>query len=175
MYEHGVGVSKDKNKAQKWLLEAKDNKHSHAIYEYALQIGESNDSQLYWSLIKQSADLGFKDAQYLIALRYRDEYIHWLKVSADSGSSAAQLELSNQYSSGVILPKDEKSSSTWLQLAAINGNAKAKSTVGNKKKNEKENNKYIYDSSTKEGRKLIESRAKAGDAEAQYLDRKSVV
>ena len=141
----------------KQKLSQKDFAAAHAIY---LSLANQNDAKACYNLglmyhdgdgVKQdmdeavkwytkSADLNYKEAQYMLAsLVFRRE-IHsipyeraaqYYQQAAEQGHVKSQLNLGMLYFSGDVIPQDLAESFKWLSLAASNNNSEAQGYMAN--------------------------------------------
>ncbi|CAG8622665.1 5611_t:CDS:2 [Rhizophagus irregularis] len=91
-------------------------------------------------LFKEAADKGVPDAQLRYAfalsdkngpLKYNlEEFVKYLTMAADNGNTAAQFNLGDLYFNGKLgISKDEEKGLSYLKLAAIKGQPKARAML----------------------------------------------
>ncbi|CAI2187052.1 5592_t:CDS:2 [Funneliformis geosporum] len=91
-------------------------------------------------LFKEAADKGVPDAQlrYAFALSDKnsplkfdlDEFVKYLSMAADNGNTAAQFNLGDLYYNGKLgVPKEPQKGLSYLKLAAIKGQPKARAML----------------------------------------------
>ena len=82
----------------------------------------------------KAAELGSRDAQYLVGLMYSkgqgtaidyDQAGHWYRRAAEQGHAGAQTNLGFIYANGLGLPRDFAEAAYWYGQAADQGAAKA--------------------------------------------------
>ena len=102
----------------------------------AYNAGDYNKAFQLWM---QDAKLGEADAQYHIALLYRDgkgiskdlaEAVRWLRLSAEHGFDPGQTELGWFLSKGMGTPTDHVEARKWYEKAIVQGNVPAKNLLG---------------------------------------------
>ena len=104
-YGKGKGVEKNAIEAIEWYRRAAEMKHPEAYRQlgYCYESGfggVEKDVQKAFSLYLQAAELGDSDAQFVVALKFKDgvgvaknleESFAWMKKAADQGKFEAQL------------------------------------------------------------------------------------
>jgi uncharacterized protein len=85
-----------------------------------------------------AAEAGDPDAQYCVAILYRDgkgtpqneaRAIHWYRKAAERGHAEAQFELGRAYNEGTVIPQDDVEAARWYEQAAKRGHAKAQNLL----------------------------------------------
>jgi len=108
------GVSRDEGEAKKIYERAE---------KYEFGDGVKKDIERAVELYRESAEMGFAQAQYSLAFLLSDEKesLKWLTKSAENGYSDAQYELGIQYLYGYGVNPDLKKSIFWFEKSADNG------------------------------------------------------
>jgi TPR repeat protein len=132
LYENGMGVLKDIEKAIDWYTKCAEL----GLVEAQFLLGElycnKNDKKLAAKWIKKAAKQGHAKAQYKLSYIYNygrgvrkddKQAIKWCRKAAEQGYASAQLELGHQYSYGVSLSKDLLKAADWYTKAAKQGSA----------------------------------------------------
>ncbi len=107
LYEKGVGVEKDWNKAFLYYKESAEAglpEGESRLGHFLLDCGEA---------IEQDSNAAFQ----------------WLEKAANHGVAEAQATLGELYYQGSKLPKNNSQAARWLKQAADQGNAKAQETL----------------------------------------------
>ncbi|MGB2739426.1 MAG: tetratricopeptide repeat protein [Cognaticolwellia sp.] len=144
LYENGVGVLKDIEKAIDWYIKAAELGLAEAQY----LLGELYDNHCYinenyqqksanWT--EKAAEKGHVQAQYKLSYVYNygrgvhkdhKQAIKWCRKAAEQGYVSAQVELGNQYSYGVNLAEDLFKAVEWYKKAAKQGSTEAQCSLG---------------------------------------------
>jgi TPR repeat protein len=107
--------------------------------EEGLRAYRAGNRQKAFQLWMQDAQKGDTDAQYHIALCYRDgdavakdpqEALRWLKMSAERGFGSSQMELGRFYAVGLAGAVDGNEARKWYEKAIANGNVRARNLLG---------------------------------------------
>jgi uncharacterized protein len=109
----GLGVKRDPNGAQTWLLQANDS----GVPEAALALGDLS------ARTPASRD---KDANAKIVERA----VSWYQVAASAGVPSAQFKLANAYFAGAGIARDPAQALTWYGRAARQGLPEAQHAFG---------------------------------------------
>lgn len=134
-YELGIGVDKDPAAQMKWLHKSANQNYSHAQYKLGLihNTAKDYDQGFVWML--KAAMEGLPEAMYFVSLmsleglgtdKNEQDFISWMKKSAEAGYSKAQYELGIEYrnqDNGVEAHK-------WLAKASEQGHVKAQFNLG---------------------------------------------
>lgn len=134
MYDQGVGVLQDKERAAHWYEQAARNGHAGAQYNLgvALASGEGINSNMsdavrWW---ERAAELGNVDAQYNLGMVYFNGdgvqrstavAIRWWGAAAKNGDATAQYNLGVIYAQGDGVEKDLCEAARWWHSAADQG------------------------------------------------------
>lgn len=137
---------KDEDQAIFWLQQAADREDVEAKlalgFYYRFGALEHRNYQQSEMLIRQAAEQGNADAQYVLSRLYfegdecvevkKDESqaLRWLKQAAEKNHVDAQLDLGLRYKNGDGIDQDEERAVGWLQQAANQGNATAQLNLG---------------------------------------------
>jgi TPR repeat protein len=130
IYREGKKVPKDESAAFQWYLRAAKLADPQAYYQIGLafiygQLKQPKNRDLGADYLKQSAELGYMPAQYILASLYldgnevlgsRQQAMDYLMTAANAGWVDAQLKLAQaliQFS----LPQYDKAAFHWLQKA----------------------------------------------------------
>ena len=172
-YQKGNGVDKNAKTAAEWFVLAADQGHEMAIdkfhsiyskelekrakmgqvraqyelgncYFYAKEINRDAEEAAEW--YKKAMVQGHEEAKE----KFYTFYSKTLEKTAKEGDARAQYETGNAYLSGNSVKKDTETAAEWYLKAMSAGHEGAKEKF------------YTFYS------KLLEKRAKAGDAEAQF-------
>jgi TPR repeat protein len=109
----GIGVKRDPNGAQTWLLQAYDG----GVPEAALALGDLS------ARTPASRD---KEANTKIVERA----VSWFEVAAKAGVPSAQFKLANAYFAGAGIARDPAQALAWYTRAAQQGLPEAENAVG---------------------------------------------
>ena len=109
----GIGVKRDPNGAQTWLLQANDN----GVPEAALALGDLS------ARTPASRD---KEANAKIVERA----VSWFEVAARAGVPSAQFKLANAYFAGAGIARDPAQALAWYGRAAQQGLPEAENAFG---------------------------------------------
>ena len=109
----GIGVKRDPNGAQTWLLQANDS----GVPEAALALGDLS------ARTPASRD---KDANARIVERA----VSWFEVAARAGVPSAQFKLANAYFAGAGIARDPAQALAWYGRAAQQGLPEAENAFG---------------------------------------------
>jgi len=134
-YEYGKFTVIDYHEAYKWYkrgahFNSKDAMFSLAkCYLHGIGIEEDYDEGMKW--LKKSANSGHVKACLYLANRYyiynksskEEEFLafHYCLMAALNGDEEAEYQLSNFYSSGIGVEKDELEARKWMWAAACDG------------------------------------------------------
>lgn len=149
----GIGVQKDRQKANLMFCYAARMGHSGAEYAIGLAAYTTAQSLLRESVVddwtrlaaeqryrravewlSRAADSRHAGAQYLLGLMYayglgvkkdRAEAAKWFRFWSASGSAEEKYNLGVLYASGIGFPKDKREAARWNFRAATEGHAKA--------------------------------------------------
>jgi TPR repeat protein len=144
LYENGMGVLKDIEKAIDWYTNAAEV----GLVEAKYLLGELYDNYCYgnenykqkakkWT--EKAAKKGHVQAQYKLSYIYTyghgvhkdpKQAIKWCRKSAEQGYVSAQLGLGHQYSYGANLSKDLFKAAEWYTKAAKQGSTEAQCSLG---------------------------------------------
>lgn len=108
---------------------------------YHSGIGVVQDDAKAYNLLRKSAELGYADSQYLIAMRFltgndgaeepnHAEAVRWFEAAAAQGNGEAMYELSRCFLKGKGVTVDVDASINWLKRAADSGLAEAQCKLG---------------------------------------------
>ena len=163
--EHGRGIDAKPSEAATWYLKAAAQGvgqamfHLAALYAEGRGIEQSDEQALHWILlaeekgaadaanfrkkivknILQKAGSGDGDAQYMLAMMYREskgvsfsatESMRWMKKAAEHKNSNAAFELGRGFHFGLGADIDEVKAFYWYQIAAKNANKEAGLALG---------------------------------------------
>lgn len=107
--------------------------------EDALTAIEKQDYKTAYKLYKELADKGDAEAQYNLAIMYRQGKgikqdtkiaLEWFEKSAAQGLTNAEYYLGHLYDSGDGVPRDPQTAVSWYKKAAEKGNPLAQSNLG---------------------------------------------
>ncbi len=144
LYENGMGVLKDIEKAIDWYTKAAQE----GLVEAQFLLGQLYDNYCYinknykqkaskWT--EKAAKKGHVQAQYKLSYIYTyghgvhkdaKQAIKWCRKATEQDYVPAQLELGHQYSYGVSLSKDLLKASEWYTKAAKQGSIEAQCSLG---------------------------------------------
>lgn len=157
-YVKGEGVERDFEKALEWFLKAKENgcEFSDGAIKKLREILQEkeeviDDAEKLFSIgmdhirkkeyetavgyLKRAADKGWAEAQYMLALCYKDGYgvekdpretVKWAEKAANQGHVEAQYLIGVCYLEGNGVSEDMQKGDYWLEKAAAKGYKKAK-------------------------------------------------
>ncbi|XP_071314105.1 death ligand signal enhancer isoform X2 [Trachinotus anak] len=141
-YEKGRGVSKDKEKALSYYLQAAIGGHTQAQYRYAKLLLTSRRHQSLEELntaidlLEQAAAAGLTRAQVCLAsvfsqepVRDENKSVKYLKMAAESGDDTALLFLGQCYESGFGVQQNLRTAIEFYKRAAQTGNKQAQSLL----------------------------------------------
>lgn len=121
------------------------------LYEHGNGVGQ--DITRAVALYREAANKGFADSQFSLANiliegagsipKRVDEALMWYLQAADGGHIQSQFLVGSMLYQGDVVPKDDASATTWLELASHNGHFEAQSLLHVL---ESEANAGIYDS-----------------------------
>lgn len=94
MYQNGVGIEKDENKAFDYLMKAAEQSYPSA---------EFNIGRFY--MIGTGCDIDF------------DKALYWLTLAADHGNDQAAYSIGYMYLKGFGLPQDYKKAISWFEIS----------------------------------------------------------
>jgi hypothetical protein len=103
MYEHGEGIRRNINEAERWYRSAS---------EQGNKVAECNLASLY-----------FRQRDYPQALT-------WFRAAAQSGDPTAQEDLAWMYYTGIGTPTDYREAAEWVRRAAEQGTSRAQLDLG---------------------------------------------
>lgn len=143
-YENGECVDKDLIESQGWMSGAAALGDAEANYWMARwhedgSHGLRRDSNLMLKYLRQSAELGYAQAQYELACHYlsggseaRDyaQAAHWLKEASSADIPDATFELAMLYKDGLGVRRSEKRYMKLIQDLANSGLAQAQNELG---------------------------------------------
>ena len=137
LYEGGIGVLQDKEKALKLYQKAALKKHQGAMlnmYRYYSEQG-ADETAAYW--LKKLAEQGLAEAQnkYAELLSAAGSYIKaagWYKKAAKQNYARAQANLAECYFNGYGVNADLTLAKKWCEKAAQQNDAKAQCYMGEK-------------------------------------------
>ncbi len=136
----GRGGPVDVPGAVEWLQRAADGNDVKAatllarIYLSQMPNGPARDTEQAAVLLNKAATRGEAEAQYYLALLYKQgeglpkdltQAFNWLLASAEQGYIESQYELANAYAEGFGTPKNTPQALRWLSMAADGGHANA--------------------------------------------------
>ncbi len=138
-YELGLGVSKDYSLAIKYYKQAIKAGASAANFNLALLLINpeitNNNLAKARTLMKVLAERGDIEAQYSLALMYKDEMgnthsdftqsIDWLRLAANAGHTDAEFNLGLHYLKGEQVVKNVTEAYVWFNKAAKKGMPRA--------------------------------------------------
>lgn len=144
LYENGIGVLKDIEKAIDWYTKAAQE----GLVEAQFLLGQLYDNYCYINenykkkaskLTEKAAKKGHVQAQYKLSYIYTygngvqkdtKQAIKWCRKAAEQDYVPAQLELGHQYSYGTSLSKDLLKAAEWYTKAAKQGSIEAQCSLG---------------------------------------------
>ncbi|WP_372474147.1 hypothetical protein AB4865_02430 [Capnocytophaga sp. ARDL2] len=144
-YKDGYGVGKDIEEAYKWLKKAIAQNNAEAKYTLGLWIIlEKKDSENIdkegFSFIQESAEQGYPEAQFFMAISYLkgkgveksvEDAVDWIEKAAKQGHSKAQGYLGYFLQKGIGgLPIMKKKAVYWYNQSAKKGDADAQNLMG---------------------------------------------
>lgn len=103
----------------------------------AARAGNGSQSRGYW--YRKFAELGSRDAQFALAVRYelgqgiaQDALraTYWYRKAAERGSALAQFNLGLKYAIGEGVPLNQSMALLWYQRAAVQGHLESQFLVG---------------------------------------------
>uniref|UniRef100_A0A665TCD6 DAP3 binding cell death enhancer 1 n=1 Tax=Echeneis naucrates TaxID=173247 RepID=A0A665TCD6_ECHNA len=137
-YEKGRGVTKDKEKALHYYLQAAVTGHAQAQYRYAKLLLTSRGNQsleqlsIAINLLEQAAAAGLTKAQVCLASVFSQEpvkdgtkSVKYLKMAAESGDDTALLFLGYCYENGFGVQQNVRTATGFYKRAARMGNKRA--------------------------------------------------
>lgn len=139
-YHYGINMSKDLATARAWYLKAAENGFvysQHLVGDFYVQgIGGPKDLKQAAFWYEQAASLGYLRSQLALAKLYLDpkglyslqKAKLWCELLAQAGDAWGQYQLAmllNQSPSAA----DKRQAGEWLQKAAVQGHAQAKSSL----------------------------------------------
>ena len=142
MYNLGVVVKEDKEKAFKWTLESAEQGYASAqgnvaqMYEFGAGVKEDKEKAFKWVL--ESARKGYAPAQAKVAKMYefgegvkedKAKAFKWILESARQGYAIAQHKVAVMYLDGIGVKKNKKQSFDWMLKSARQGYDLAQHTV----------------------------------------------
>ena len=107
---------------------------SRADFDQGLVAYEKGDYKAAFAEFKPLAEQGDADAQYNLALMYRNgkgtaqddkQAVYWYQKSAEQGNAQAQHNLGWMYRNGKGTAQDDVKAYMWLNIAAANGDKEA--------------------------------------------------
>ena len=128
MFNNGIGVGRDPEKAFDWFLKSSAGGDPLGAYKvgcyYAGQFGVvtiNHDKALEYKLV--AAEAGYSLAQSDVAVTYGsrgnlEDAVRWWTVSAHQGHSQSLWNLSIMYYRGKIVPRDMAAAYAYLELSA---------------------------------------------------------
>ena len=129
MYNNGIGVSRNPQKAFEWFRKAADAGDPLGAYKLGCYYGGQFNvvavdlaKALEYKLI--AAKAGYDRAQHDVGIRYCEkgnygETIKWWKMSAEQGYPMALYNLSVMYNEGKGIPKDPALTYAYFKLAKL--------------------------------------------------------
>ncbi len=105
------------------------------FYRSSLSIDDYREAFRY---VKQASDLGWADADFLLALMYREgngvdrdipKSVEYLERAAKNGHPRAMAVLAEQYLEGKYVQRDPEEAFRWFMLSASIGNARSQYQV----------------------------------------------
>ena len=111
MYEKGLVVPQDHNKAIKWYLKAADQGHVGAQYKLGCMYCECEGPSC--------------ECEGPSVIKDYNEAIKWYRKAADQGHAGAQYKLGLMYSNGEGVLRDYVQAYLWIHLAAVQGEKNA--------------------------------------------------
>lgn len=133
MYESGLGVPQDKNKAEEWLAEAAKQGNDAARFHLNVMYEEDINNKAMQQ-ISMAAQQGDANSQYTLGGMYEEGQgvpqdckaaEKWYRKAAEQGNVSAQINLGVLYGQGVGIPQDNVQAYLWFNLAAVSGNQMA--------------------------------------------------
>ena len=116
LYEHGIGVSQDKNEALNWYRKSAETEDPQAMFKLSMLIP---DQRKVW--LKRSAELGLPEAQHNLAHEYKQEgdtlrQMAWLIQAAQQNFYPSILNVAKVFATGndEIQP-NPAASFVWLE------------------------------------------------------------
>ena len=145
LYERGLGVSQDYEKAKAWYTLASDQglpsaKHNLAMLTYKGFIN-NKDTRKSVEWLRQADKMGFAPSTYMLGVLYmrgegifkdRDKAFELFKKSASLGDVRGQYMVAYIYQSGMLDPEEESDYQRgylWSAIALMNGFEKARSVM----------------------------------------------
>lgn len=143
MYEEGVGVSQNHEKAAFWHRKAAEQDHSRSQLKLGLKYlegeGVPRDIRMAIKWFHRAANNGDTDAQFNLGLFNSDgtgmpqnysEAAKWYRKAAELGHSMAQNNLGNHYFKGQGVSKNFSKAFKWWQRSANQGVDLAQISLG---------------------------------------------
>lgn len=132
IYDHGLGVPKDKAEAVRWYFKGANQGDSNArsnlryIYEHGqgIPLDELRKAADQGDLAAKS-NLGYTYANGLRVTKDEVEAVKWYRKAADQGEVTAQFILGVVYANGQGVLKDEIEALAWFNVSAMKGNGLA--------------------------------------------------
>lgn len=131
MYDRGVGVAENDEKATMWYARAAELGFSPAVLQLGMNYiegeGVAQDIDRGLGLLRQAAADGNAEAEYQLGMLYRDgddihkdyaEAMKWYLTAAAQGHSEAQYMIGFMYGSGYGVPQDFVMAYFYYTLAA---------------------------------------------------------
>jgi TPR repeat protein len=135
LYQSGLGVKPDKDKAQKWYSYAAKFDEPEALFQLGLiALDYEKDKKNALMYFQKSADLGHLDGAYNTALLMleadsqiynKDAALDYFQKSADKDHAPSQHALAIIYQEGTITPQDQAKAATYMGKAALNNMSEA--------------------------------------------------
>ena len=143
MYQNGIGVERDFNKALLWHSKAAEQgaklSQYNLGYMYFTWQGVNQEYIQALSWLRKAADQGEVNAQHLIGVMFfkglgvennHQEAFGWFRKAADQGVAASQAMLGVMYFNGAGVETNFPESASWYRKAAEQGLVEAQFQLG---------------------------------------------
>ncbi|MCF6765774.1 sel1 repeat family protein [Thiotrichales bacterium 19S3-7] len=147
LYEHGLGVKGNYQKAIYWYRTSIKGGNNTALFNLARMyehgLGVREDHQKAFQLYLKSAKLGYANSQLLLGSMYflgkginknYEKAYFWYEKAAHQNNILAQRNLGLLYLDGIGVKKDDQKAKHWLELAYKNGDVESKRIYESDKK-----------------------------------------
>lgn len=143
LYDKGLNVQQDYEKAVKWYLKAAEQEDAKAqnnlgaMYYYGKGVDQNNNKAVKW--YQKSAEQGNAIAQYNLGSMYHygqgvtqsnQNAVKWYRKAAEQNHVKAQYHLGVIYEDGINGEPNTEEAVIWYKKAATQGNIKAQVNLG---------------------------------------------
>lgn len=139
MYEKGLGIGASLSDAVKWYERSADGMDPVGLYNIGMCYFDANgverDYKKAADYLRMSAQLGDQDSYTPLAQLYSQnkdyaQAVYWLRLGADAGVAAAEMELAEHLRLGLGVDKDLKRALALHISAASKGNVRSMYVLG---------------------------------------------